>query len=123
MEFTVTRTAMCICAVILMAAVAGPVTGVFEDREDEMYASSGGSLTEVIDGFGAGEADSMVLDLALYLPSGSSVTFEGDRMVMETPDGEFTYLLHTSVEGDGSYGCSGLVKLMKTDGSVTAERL
>ena len=123
MEFTLSRTAMCLCAVLLMAAVAGPVNGLLEDRESEMYAGSGASLAGVMDAFGEGEADSMILDLALYLPSGSSVGFEGNRMTMETSEGVYTYFMHTDVVCDGSFGCGELVELTKTGGSVSVGRL
>ena len=113
MEFTLTRTAMCICGVMLMMAVAGPVTDVFEDREAEMYAEAGGSLSDAIDAFGEGEAEYMVLDLALYLPKGSSVSLRDNVATVETPDGEYTYMLHFDLLDGGTFGCSERVELRK----------
>ena len=119
MEFTLSRVAVCACGLMIMAVVAGPAFGIFEDRADDGYASLAEDLASDIDAFASGEADRLVMDMPLYLPEGAEVCVSGYVLTLSCDGSEHTALLHTELDGEASAGRSGVLVFVKTGGRVS----
>lgn len=119
MEFTLSRVAVCVCGLMIMAVVAGPAFGIFEDRADDGYASLAEDLASDIDSFASGEADRLVMDMSLYLPEGAEICVSGYVLTLLCDGSEHTALLHIEVEGEASAGRPGVLVFVKTGGGVS----
>lgn len=120
MEFTLSRVAVCACGLMIMAVVAGPAFGIFEDRADDGYASLAEDLASDVDAFASGEADRLVMDMSLYLPEGAEVCVSGYVLTLSCDGSEHTALMHTELDGEASAGRSGVLVFEKTGGGVSA---
>ena len=119
MEFTLSRVAVCACGLMIMAVVAGPAFGIFEDRADDGYASLAEDLASDVDAFTSGEADRLVMDMSLYLPEGAEVCVSGYVLTLSCDGSEHTALMHTELDGEASAGRSGVLVFEKTGGGVS----
>lgn len=99
MEFTLSRVTLVICGAILIASVAVPISGVYEDRTDESLAGMAEKTAAVIDSFWNSDIDSMYLEGDALLPSPEySLCLEGYGVTVTDGSGnEYrSYMKHMS---------------------------
>lgn len=120
MEFTLSRLAMCACGLMIMAVVAGPVFGIFEGNVDSEYEDLATKLVEDIDAFSNGQADSMIMDMSVYLPTGTEMTIDGYVLALHADGREYTAIMNTHLDGSLRTGSSGMIVFQKTGAGITA---
>jgi hypothetical protein len=119
-EFTISRVAVFICGIILLAAVIIPVSGYFERQEDEDMSEAADAISKMIDSFWDSEADTMTLQGQDILPSSEySIILNGHKVSIMTSDREYTSMIsHPSEDIRISY--NDIVHLKRSDGYLAS---
>ena len=124
-EFTLARVCMGVCGLFLLAAVVGPVTGMYESNTMKMESNIPGSIAVLIDDYYYSDMDTLTLSVTDILPNASScVRFDGHMVTVTTERG--TYKGGTNVpvvSGEQTFGYGDIIKLSRLPGAVTAEKL
>ena len=122
MEFTLSRVTLIICGAILIAAVAVPLSGIYEDKTQDSLGDMTEKTAVMIDSFGNSDIDRMYLDGDALLPSAEySLSVEGYEVTMTDGSGnEYRSYLKNKA---GSFAVSKgeIVTLVKYNGVLTAE--
>lgn len=125
MEFTLSRVALAIVGIALLAAVTPTMAAVYDERVETMSECHAERVASAFDAFAGSSADTMVLNMGSVLPgTDATVTFDG-------PLAEVTWGGNTWVKGmrlcefENTITISGgdYVKFTKIDGKVVAEIL
>jgi hypothetical protein len=125
-EFTISRVCMSICGLVLLAAVIVPVTGMYESQTVSMESDTSDSVSEMIDDFYYSKMETFVVSMTEILPSASSyLEFNGYLVTLTTERGVYKSGTNIPViaEANTAFGYGDILKLSRTDGAVTAERL
>ena len=86
-EFTLSRVALMVCGVAMLAAVLVPLQSVYDSEYDSSMTSAADRLSYVIDEFWASEADTLTIRGWEVLPSAdSSVVIEGHFLTVYSKD-------------------------------------
>lgn len=98
MEFTMSRVALCICGVVMIASVTGVLSGIYDmetsDQDDRLVQRIG----YMLDVFEASDVDEIILDGSTILPTGYSLSVH-DGFV-ELTDGQKIHLSLTSYDSE-----------------------
>lgn len=122
MEFTLSRVTLMICGAILIASVAVPLSGMYEDRSQRSLDDMTEKSAQMIDSFWNSDIDRMYLNGDSILPSAEySLHLEGYEVTMTDGSGnEYrSYTKHLSDSITISKGES--VTLVKYGGILTTE--
>ena len=107
MEFTMSRVALCICGVVMIASVTGVLSGIYDmgtsDQDDRLVQRIG----YMLDVFEASDVDEIILDGPMILPTGYSISVH-DGLV-ELTDGQSIHLALTSYDSEFSLGYDELI--------------
>ena len=125
-EFTLSRVCMSVCGLMLLAAVVGPVTGMYESKTVSMETDVSDSIGTLIDGFYYSKMETITVSMSDVLPSTSSyVEFDGYLITMTTERGVYKSGTNVAVitGNDGPFGYGDIMKLTKDGGAVIAEKL
>ena len=86
-EFTLSRVALIICGVAMLAAVLAPINSVYDNQYDASMREASDRLSFVIDEFWASEADTLTIRGWEVLPSADScVVIEGHTLTVYSKD-------------------------------------
>ena len=124
-EFTMSRVAVTLCGMLMLAAVIAPVGSLFTEREDAAMQNGCDSAAEMIDIFCNSPADTLTVPVSDIVPSPEWGIVLKERFIILT-DGEREYVSplahHITVE-DGRFDSGDYIRLEKTDGDVRASSL
>jgi hypothetical protein len=121
MEFTLSRVALGVCGLMLLAAVLSPVTFVYDGRETAGLQDQADGIARMIDSFYGSAADEMTLSMSEILPTQDSVLeLDGQLVVLRCGEKECRSSVRCNIDSDGSYWAGDLVKFEKTDTGVSA---
>jgi hypothetical protein len=125
MEFTISRVALGMCGLILLATVISPVTSIYDDREDAKMQDLSESIAAMIDAFYDSEADSMAMSVNEILPSSSSsMRFDGHLVCVTDGDAEHRSSSKRNIVSDKDcYNASDIIKLTRSEGGVIVETI
>jgi hypothetical protein len=124
MEFTLARVCMGVCGLMLLAAVVAPVTGMYESHTAKMESDVSDDIAKLIDSFYYSEMDEIVIAMNDILPNVMSYAeFSGYLVTLTTDRGVYKSGTNVPVISEGTFGYSDMVRLYKSGGTVTAERL
>jgi hypothetical protein len=117
---------MSICGLVLLAAVTVPVTGMYESRSADMESDVSEGIAMLIDDLYYSEMNVFTVPMGDILPDTSSyLEFKGRMVILTT--GRGTYKSGTNVDilvPNGTvFGYGDILRLSKSDGILTAERL
>ncbi|NLL95026.1 MAG: hypothetical protein GX224_04660 [Thermoplasmatales archaeon] len=125
MEFTLSRVALAVVGIALLAAVVPTMAAVYDDRVDAMGDDHAERMASVFDSFAGSSADTMVLNMGTILPGTDAVaTFDG-RTVEVSWGGDAWIKGMRLCEFNGPVTVSGgdCVRFTKEGGKVDAEIL
>ena len=122
MEFTMSRVTLIICGAILIAAVAVPLSGIYEDKTQESLGDMTEKTAVMIDSFWNSDIDKMYLDGNSLLPSAEySLSVEGYEVTMTDGSGN-EYRSFLKNKADSFTVTKGeIVTLVKYNGTLMAE--
>jgi hypothetical protein len=93
------RVALIICGVALLAAVIVPLQSYYDGNYDKSMEDAADSLTFILDGFWASEADTLTIRGWEILPSSDSyVEIEGHSLTIHLKDKSYRSLISHSME-------------------------
>lgn len=122
-EFTLSRAAMTVCGVILLAAIVAPFTGFFENNENDMCQEQCDNISDMIDSFYESEAEETIISANSFLPPDSQIRFDKHLVIMECDGKEYRSFTKHEVVSDGIICGADLLKMGKTEDAVTIEIL
>ncbi len=122
MEFTMSRVTLIICGAILIAAVAVPLSGIYEDKTQESLGDMTEKTAVMIDSFWNSDIDRMYLDGNSLLPSAEySLSVDGYEVTMTDGSGN-EYRSYLKNKADSFTVTKGeIVTLVKYSGALTKE--
>ena len=125
MEFTLSRVALMVCGVIMLAAVTSPVSSIFDEKEESCIQQQSENIAGMLDLFYESQADEMVICLSDMIPSaGIGLIFDGRFVELNDGNSSYRSAMRYVVESDDTvYNVNDIVRLTKTDGSILVERM
>lgn len=125
MEFTISRVALGMCGIILLAAVLSPVTGLYDGKETVEMQEQTDNIAKMVDSFYLSEADNMTLNMGEILPSTSvSLKVDGNMITIVSDEDEFRSATRFTIASDEEiYGPNDIVRFTKTDNGVMTEKI
>ena len=124
-EFTLARVCMGICGLFLLAAVVGPVTGMYESDTVKMESNIPDSIAMLIDDYYYSDMDTLTVSVSDILPDALSyVRFDGHMVTVTTERGTYKGGTNVPVISEGqTFGYGDIIKLSRIPGAVEAEKL
>jgi len=123
MEFTLSRVAMSICGIILLAAVVAPVIHTFEESEGQNVQNIADDAAALIDRFERSKADKMIISVSDILPGPSySISFDDGVLTVENKGRAYRSPVSLTVTG-GTFFCGDMIEITKTENGMRAVKL
>ena len=123
-EFTLSRVALGICGIILLASVIPFVDSVHEDRVEAGMSSQAESIAALVDSFGSPGSDALTICAGELLPTTSStLRFEGHFVIMECGGSSYRAAMLCDTVSEGTYSCNSVLRLTKNGQAVEIEVL
>ncbi|MGI5965020.1 MAG: hypothetical protein ACOX8L_04125 [Candidatus Methanomethylophilaceae archaeon] len=120
LDFTLSRVALCICGVLLLGAVAAPLTGIYAEKEDGAMAGETDSLAGLLDTFYYSEAETLTLRGWEILPgSDCSLYADGHFVILTSGKGEYRSITECECS-DITIGYGDTVTLKRTADGLAA---
>ncbi len=109
MEFVVSRAVLCIGGVIMLVAVAGAVSGMYDMGVDDNDRELTERFAGVLDSFESSQMDVLILEGPGLLPGDCYVSVH-DGLV-ELFHGEATHIAETKYSGEFTMDCTETVEI------------
>lgn len=125
MEFTLSRVALAVAGIALLAAIVPTMSAVYDERVETASDSHAETVAEMFDSFASSSAQTMTVNAKSFLPGAdASLTLEGHIVTVEWGGKSWTKGMRVC-ESDGKYVITGgdYVKFTKNGGVVSAEIL
>jgi len=98
-EFTLSRVALIICGLAVLAAVVMPLQSFYDEKYDRSMEETADKISFILDEFWASEADTLTLRGWEILPSADCfIEIEGHDLVVHMKDGFYRSLMSKSMD-------------------------
>ncbi|MDI9379052.1 MAG: hypothetical protein QM390_05030 [Candidatus Thermoplasmatota archaeon] len=123
-EFTLSRVALGICGILLLASVIPFVESAHEDRVDDGMSAQAGSIAALVDSFWSSGSDSLTVCAGELLPTASStLRFEGHFVILEYEGTCYKAAMLCDTVSEGTYSCNSILRLTRIGPAVAVEAL
>lgn len=124
MEFTLSRVALGICGLLLLASVVPFAESIHEDRVDDGLSAQADRIAALIDSFGSSGSDSMTVCADELLPSpSSSLRFEGHIVILTCGGSVYRATMLCGTVSEGTYSGNDILRMTKIGDAVAVESL
>lgn len=111
MEFVISRAALCIGGVILLAAAAGTVSGIYDTDVGDVDGELAVRIAGMLDAFESSQTDVLILEGPVMLPNGRSISVHDN--VVELHCGESVHNAVTRYAGEFRMDCTETVEITR----------
>ncbi|NLN71239.1 MAG: hypothetical protein GX137_00365 [Thermoplasmatales archaeon] len=123
-EFTLSRVALGICGLLLLASVVPFAESIHEDRVDDGLSAQADRIAALIDSFGCSGSDSMTVCAEELLPASSSTLgFEGHFVILVCGDSVYRAAMLCETVSEGTYSNNDILRMTKAGDVIIVEAL
>lgn len=118
-EFTLSRVALGICGLLILASVVPFFGDIQTERIDNGMEEQAGAIASLLDSFSASGSDSITVCVSEILPSPSSVLrLEGHFVTIEHEGSSYRAVMLSEAAPGGIYDYGDILEMTKREGGI-----